>query len=288
MNKWAIVFRKAAFLWLVMLCVSEAAAQDKPQEILFYQSDGAYQYQIELLQHALNLTEKKYGLATAKFVEEASTIQGELALMKGTIEVGFLPSSQSRESRLLAIKIPILQGMLGYRLLLTTRESNHKLTQVQSLDDFRNRLIGGVGIHWDDLKIYNHNGLVTRTSFEYSKLFELVASSQIDYFALGVNEIFEELERLSSSYPQLMINSDVAFFYPFPAYFFVGSHNQRLAERLEAGLLQAEADGSFKQLFDKHFKDNIQKLKMLGPKRVFNLENPNVELEKPLNFTGGY
>ena len=64
-----------------------------------------------------------------------------------------------------------------------------------------------------------------KTSLEFESLFGMLSAHEIDYFALGVNAIFDLVEARKVSPPQLQINSEIAFFYPFPTYYFVRKGN---------------------------------------------------------------
>lgn len=253
---------------------SVKAWSSEPEKIRYYQALERYQYQVELLQHVLDLTANEYGAAHLEAHLDETSID-EFSLMKRDVDVLFLPTSRNREARFIAVKIPLLQGMLGFRLLLAKPETNRKLSQIERVEAFRNRLIGGAGIYWEDLKILNHNKLLTKVTQHYDQLYPMLETNSIDYLSLGGNEIFVELELKSKRYPNLEINSDVAFYYPFPMYYFVHLSKPELAQRIEVGLHKALSDGSFRQIFNKYYLEAIQHIKELKIQKVFYLENPN-------------
>lgn len=115
---------------------------DVTQKINYYQNDTRNKCEVELLQHVLKLTEQEYGRAVIQFKQKPAAMRDELALIR-YVDVTFFASGLAREHRALPVKIPLLQGMLGYLLLLTTPESNQKISQAHDLQDFSTRFIGG-------------------------------------------------------------------------------------------------------------------------------------------------
>ena len=271
---------------VTMLCwglgVGYAFARE-PQIIRHHQVHNRFEYQVELLQHVLDLTSEEYGQAMLK-ANGPVNIRSDNALMKDVVDVIFVPTSRERETKFIPVKIPLLQGMLGYRLLVVKPEFNHYVALTPSLPDFTQRFVGGSGIFWEDFRIYNHNKVVTKVALQYELLFKMLNSSEIDYFTLGANEIFNEIKARADLFPSLMINPEVAFFYPFPMYYFVRLNNVDLASRLEKGLLKAEADGSFRDIFDKHYQDEIIKLRELNLRHVFYLDNPFYQQHRPMLY----
>lgn len=276
------LLRNTGFLCLLLVGGGFSWAQEV-EVIRYFQDQPRFYYQVELLQHVLNLTEQEYGPAVLE-VNRPDRARDDVALMRGQVEIVFLPTSLTRETRFIPVRVPLLHGMLGFRLLLTNQKSYAKFAEVRGLEDFRLRLIGGSGIYWEDFRIFSHNKVVTKVAKEYSQLYQLLANSEIDYFSLGINEIFGELELNSKQFPNLLINSSVAFYYPFPMYFFVHQNNPELAERLEKGLKKSEADGSFRRIFYKHHQEQIQRLKELKPLKIFYLENPYIPPIEPLKL----
>lgn len=249
--------------------------------VIYFQSHDRFGYEIELLQHLLDITAEQYGPSKAAALDDQLTEQqGMRALTRGDVDIAFLPTSKRREANFQAIKQPLLQGMLGYRLLLTTQASNSKFKSINNLAELREGAIAGFGLHWEDLRILYRNRLPVMTSPQYQELFSMLGTAQIDYLPRGLNEIELELVEQSKVHEDLTINQDIALFYTFPRYFFVNRSNAQLAERLKAGFVLAKRDGSFKALFNKHFGEVIAQLE--GQSRVLiKLNNPFLPSEIP-------
>jgi ABC-type amino acid transport substrate-binding protein len=93
---------------------------------------------------------------------------------------------------------------------------------------------------------YNQLRLVKAVG--YGKLFKMLAAKRFDYFSRGLYQIQSEV----NLYPalELQIEQELMLSYPNEVYFFVNNNNVALAQRLEAGLKAAQADGSFDRLFN--------------------------------------
>lgn len=271
-------------LAFILLGLGSLKAFADPLTVRFVQGELRYGYEVELLRHALKLTEASYGPAKATHIQRPQGVSFEQALVRGEFDIAFLPTSARRELRLRAVQVPLLQGMLGYRLLLIRPGMESKFASAQGIEDFKSRLIGGVGLRWEDFRIFSRNQILVKTSTSHLKLFDMLTTGEVDYFARGVNEVFGESVRLSKYYKEFKIHRDIAFFYPFPFYFFVRQNNSELALRIEEGLRRAEADGSFKAIFLKHFHDDIEQLKELKVKQVLYLENPSGQSKQPMKF----
>ncbi|MBW8190165.1 transporter substrate-binding domain-containing protein [Neiella marina] len=263
--------RLFALVVVVLLLCPRGHAQS---QIVYFQSHERFNYDIELLQHLLNITANDYGPSQASPLNDQLTEQqGLRALTRGAVDIAFLPTSKRREANYQAIKQPLLQGMLGYRLLLTTESSDSKFKTITDLKQLREKAIAGFGLHWEDLRILYRNRLPVMTSPQYQELFSMLSSGQIDYLPRGLNEIQLELVEQSKIHDQLKINQDIALFYVFPRYFFVNRSNTELAERLLAGFALALEDGSFKALFDKHFGQIASQIAS-HPRALIKLNNP--------------
>ncbi|GHD80924.1 hypothetical protein ACFSQE_13645 [Vogesella fluminis] len=70
--------------------------------------------------------------------------------------------------------------------------------------------------------------------------------------------------------------------YPTAFYFFVSPHQPELAALLQRGLELAVADGSFEQLFQRHFGNTLKRLH-LDRRRIIDLPNPLLSAATPLS-----
>lgn len=198
----------------------------------------------------------------------------------GNVDVTWLTSTKRNIATFLPIELPLMQGMLGYRPILTTINRQYKFKQIKTLTELKRDTVTAFGLYWDSLQIITTNGIPNRTSADYQELFDMVAEESVDYMPRGLNELYSELEVQNQKYSNLVASEDLAIYIPMATYFYVSVNNTALAKRLEKGLTIALEDGSFKRIFDKHFGYAIEKAKKMSP-RVITLYNPLLPKEMP-------
>ncbi len=229
---------------------------------------------IEILRTALEKTTDTYGPFTLHPTEVAmNPLRFRHEIMEGRgPNVIWASVSQEREEHLLSIKIPLRKGILGYRLLLINQTEQHKFSSVTNqgaLLQFR----AGQGSTWIDSDILRTNGFTVVTGSSYEGLFRMLMSGRFDFFPRGINEIYPELEKRHTKYPNMVIEPHIMLYYPLPKFFYVNKNNKKLAERLRYGLNIMLKDGSFDRIFiqyNQHHIDNIHSSHW----RVFTLTNP--------------
>lgn len=269
-------------LLMLILCCNLSFASE-PQIVTYGQDGNRLPYEVELLQHALDLTQDEYGEAKTQQYD-LKGIRFEIALAKREFDVAFLPSSAQREKRLQVVKIPLTQGLLSYRLIVTRKDKTTQFEKITTIDEFKTRLIGGVGVHWQTLQMFSRNNMLIRTAYEKSELYGMLVAGEIDYFPRGLDELSWEAGNYKEAFKQLTVSPDVALFYILPRYYFVRHGAPELAERIEKGLLKALTDGSFRSIFLKHYQDEIDMLKKLKVKKIIYLDNPDLTLTYPMKW----
>ena len=76
--------------------------------------------------------------------------------------------------------------------------------------------------------------------------------------------------------PGLVMDENVALYYPLPRVFFTHNSNQQAITRVQQGLKAAWRDGSLQALWLKTFKPSLS-FAHLHTRRLFRLENPYIE-----------
>ncbi len=246
-------------------------------EIRYFQTDLRYEYRIKLLDLALSKNEKKWG-AYLLIPESRKMTQGRGALLlehNEGVDVAFFPTSIEREIKFRAIQIPILQGILGYRVLLINRDSRYKFSKIKTFKQLRKKFVAGFGKHWADITILKANKIEVMSSPQYELLFAMLNRNRFDHFPRGINEAWNEIQKYKKKYPKIMIEPNIALYYPYYVYFFVSKNNKILADRILNGLELALKDGSFKALFLEHHQHLFEQAS-LSSRRIFTLENPSL------------
>lgn len=180
-------------------------------------------------------------------------------LEQGQLDVLAFGTNTEREQRLRPVRIDILRGLVGMRLLLIRRRNLARLARMDP-GAMRRELRLGLNADWADLPILRANGFRVVTAKGYDNLFAMLAAGRFDAFPRGVNEAEVELERFGARFPDLMIEPTKALYFSFPIFFWVHPQRVELAERIEAGLQAALADGRFKALFDSHHEREIRSM----------------------------
>ncbi|AWL11444.1 hypothetical protein HMF8227_00951 [Saliniradius amylolyticus] len=243
-------------------------------------SDHDYRsrYPVELLSLALEATGVNYNLIPSdRILFQTDAIQRLKA--NRDINVLWSMTDKLREEEMLPVRIPVYKGLIGTRLLLI-RPSNRKFFQgIQSLEQLaKYRAVSGQ--NWPDTKILQTNGIDVVTDPEYEPLFELLKSDRGVMFPRSIVEIYSELEEQVHS-QGLMVEPELALYYPTAMYFFVNRKNVTLKQLIEGGLKKILSNGKFDELFFNVHRPLLKRAK-LGQRTILRLENPILPEQTPL------
>lgn len=251
-------------------CVSPVFSSEAV--IRYFPSGTIYEYRWKLLELALAHTnDMAKPLQLAPFTENVTQNRGISLLEAGDIDVIALGTNAERKAQLLPIKIDILRGIVGFRLLVIRAADQERITQMDDIS-LRKQLMFGLNSQWADLPIMRANGFSVVTSSDYENLFVMLAANRFDAFPRGLNEARRELDERKKNYPQLAIEKSKALYFPYPVYFWVNKNNVALAKRIELGLNRSLADGSFRKLFESYHAAEITALKK-EKRKVILLDN---------------
>ena len=240
--------------------------------------DPQQAYVTALLQQALERSGQAYALRRSALRMVQTRAMQEIATASGSVDVVWAMTSRARETQLLPVRIPIDRGLIGWRVALIQARQPDLLRGVRSIAALA-RLSAGQMRDWPDAAILQANGLRLDTSSTYEGLFQQLAAGRIDYFPRSVIEVQGELA--SHARLPLALDAHLVIRYPAALYFFVGKHRPELAGHIETGLEAMLADGSFTQLFRRHF-GRIEAGLKLSQRHVLDLANPDLPEETPL------
>ncbi|MCJ8300968.1 MAG: transporter substrate-binding domain-containing protein, partial [Pseudomonadales bacterium] len=183
-------------------------------------------------------------------------------------------TSSARENKAQAIRIPLLKGLLSYRIFIIRKGEQQRFSVIDSLDQL-GRLTAGQGLHWADTKILQANGLEVVTAPDYNSLFTLLQRKRFDYFPRGVHEPWNEV--IVHKDKNLVVEQKLLLRYPSPVFFFVSNNNTALQQRIKSGLQIAIADGSFELLLYNHpITQKIFSAANISQRLIFDLVNPQL------------
>jgi hypothetical protein len=234
-------------------------------------------YMIAMLNLALNHIDQKYRLEP----ETVSSTQARLLseVESGALDILWATTSSEMEQKFTPIRIPLMKGLLGYRVLIIREGDQEQFDGVRSLEDLK-KIKLGQGRNWADTTVLEKNDLQVIQANKMPSLFYMLDGGRFDAFPRGVSEAFDEVKK----YPQLKlaVEKNLLLTYKMPIYFFVTKNNLTLAKNIELGLNRAIADGSFEQLFlsNPSIQTAIQQGNLAG-RRTLHLTNPILPKETP-------
>lgn len=260
---------------LSLLIVSTAVAELRvlPPQSAF---DASHSYFISLLQQVLAVTANDYPEETLSYAPRMEQGRALLELEKGRIiDISWAGTSQQREQRLTAVRIPLLKGLLGFRQAIIHIDNQKLFDELRSKGDMA-QLSACQGAHWPDSDILEAGGLKVLRSPVYESMFRQVESKRCHYFPRGVHEIAVEIASRAEAYPQLMHYQGLLLYYPFPMYFFVSPNRPKLKQRIELGLKRLIERGDF----DHHLRSHSTTKHLFPLTRWINV--PTFVLDNPL------
>lgn len=242
-------------------------------------TDGNGRYAMLMLNLALSKIDTKYKLQVDHSVVTQARNIDDVA--SGRSDLLWAATNQEMEDELLPVRIPLYKGLLGHRIFIINPASQARFDRVKTFADLK-QFTFGQGTTWADSNILASNGLTVVRANKYQSLFYMVDGGRFDAFPRGVQEPWQELET-NANLP-LAVEKRIMLVYRMPFYLFTGKQNKKLAADLELGLNRAIADGSFDKIFynDPMVKAVLEKAN-LEERLVFNLENPTLPKETPLD-----
>lgn len=194
------------------------------------------------------------------------------ALQSGNLfDVIWTMTSIEREEELLPVHVPLLKGLMGYRLFLIARDRQQEFTDIKTFDQLK-RLRCGQSIDWPDTQILRGNDFNVVTA-PAERLHVMLAAHRFDFFPRSIHEIWDE----AAAHPHLAVEQNLMLHYPAPMYFFVSRKNPQLAQRLTLGLHRAVANGRFDEAFESHqVTGDIFTRGNLLNRTVIQLDNPQL------------
>lgn len=229
---------------------------------------GDYGYRV--LELALAKSGERYRLQRSSAKMNVRRAKAEI--VAGRISVIDIGTSREHEESLRPVYFPIDRGLSGYRLFVIHRELADAFATVRDVTDLR-RYKAGQGPGWADAQILEAAGITVITA-PFESLFAMVDGRRFDFFPLGVEEVFDFLDRYRDRAPHSIIEPQLAIHYPFARLFFVRRDDTALHDALLTGLRRALADGSLQRLLDDTMFGRGWRQSRLAHRRIIRLDNP--------------
>lgn len=228
-------------------------------------------------------THGDYSLTVSPDPEQALRFRHETRSADVQVNTVILTISPEWNDTLLPVRIPLMRGLLGYRLLLVHRADLDKFRSIETLGGLRQVTFGSVQ-HWVDTTILQEAGLPVVIGTNYDGLVKMMRAHRFETMTFGVHEIEAEMAVIEKDpandivvEPHLLLH----YFLPVYLWFSKDQEGQRRAERVKAGLTGMVADGSLEKLFNARFGSVIARYD-LARRTVIELPDPVVGPEDPI------
>ena len=239
-------------------------------------------YPHALISAALKKTNDLYGEIQLSYAKKMQWQRAKIMLEEGTfIHILQAATRAQWEKDLIPIRIPIMKGLLGNRIFLINKKNQNKFSKINHLGELK-QLKAGLGQDWSITTIFQQNEFNIVKWGSYEGLFSMLDAGRFDYFPRGINEAPEEYQQRKDKFPNLHIEETLLLNLPLPVYFFVTPKKPKLAKRVEEGLNIMIEDGTFDKIFYGFHQEILNRLK-IEKRRVFNINNPNLTPETPLD-----
>lgn len=241
------------------------------------EADVSHSYYLQLLELALKATEEEYGSISIELMPTGYNQGIILSLLNydGILDVVTSAPTPEREIDFRSAKVPLLRGLLGYRMMLIRPEDTETFANITSEDELK-KYRACQATHWPDADLLEQAGYKVVRTPEFADLFFLLLDKKCDYFPRGIAEGYAELEKHNKDYAdrKLAAFDDIIIHYPIPIFFYTSHKNFELAARLEKGLKLLIRNGQFLKLMESHpVTASLFPLSKWATKRYFYVPN---------------
>jgi len=248
--------------------------------------DISYNYQYELLELAIQKSTDKYPYRPLKTINANTASRGRnIALLEqDQIDVYWAGTNQEREQRFIPIRIPLVFGLLGYRVLIIHQDNLALFEEIKLDPNKLKKLTACQGMFWPDSDILEDNGYKVQRVIRFELIFKMLARKRCQYFPRAIFEGYAELSIAKREFPELLMFDEVLLHYKYPMYLFINKKNTELAAQLQYGLKKASEDGSMLAFAKKHaLTKDLFPLAKWQEKHFIPLSNQYLSVETPLN-----
>ena len=233
------------------------------------------EYEREVLEAALAATGQTHGPWTLREdLTDYPRAEDEAGIFRKGFDIfGTVAGNRklANEQKIL-IPVPLMKGILGYRILIVRKADAQKFAAIRSAGDLK-KLRMGIPATWADAGLFRHNGYAVVEKGSFDDLFRRLEDNEFDYVTFGANEIGGVFTERAAKSGKLMIEPSLLVYYPFPLVFYVNPDKPVLAERVTTGLKTITANGELDKLFNRYYGPALAHLNLAGRTRI-DLENP--------------
>lgn len=213
-------------------------------------------YELSLLQRVINITSGEYG--HADIAEDCTDYpraedEGNIFLKGQDLCVTVAGNPKFQSGRFIPVYDPIMDGLLGHRLLIIREEDQADYSQCVTSAMLRKKVMG-IPETWADAPLFRSNGYRVEERGSFDDVFHRLKAGEFDYVSLGANEVFPVFAEKAAGLGGLAIESSLRLYYPYALVFYVHPDQPQLAKRLREGLLTLRRSGEFGRMFQSYFR----------------------------------
>ncbi|AEF04454.1 transporter substrate-binding domain-containing protein [Alteromonas naphthalenivorans] len=245
----------AVFLVVVQLLASVYAKAESGNVTLtraFADDDYGF-YQQKVLEAVLSATPEYGNTQISLHPHPMPQSRQVVSLLKGDADVMWSVTNAEREKLLTPIKLPLLKGLAGYRILVIADDAQHNFEPTLTTDELKTRTLVQ-GNDWPDLHVLKSNGFNAEGeewSLWFTSMYIMVEKGMVDGFPRNVIEVSGDLARHADK--PITIDKNHLLVYPNYEYFFVRPDDDALAKRIRVGLSRLIENGKLEAIFN-HFQ----------------------------------
>lgn len=274
---------KAIFLFVFFIFIVLSARVTQAAETLLVKYLGnntasiSEDYYLTIIEAALKATEPTYGPYQLVFTQEqlSSERKHDLLVLGDKVNVDRLvgfPTQKGAREGLIRIGVPVLNGFMGYRILLIRKADQARFASIKTLEELR-KLSMGFGKGWEG-HVYKHNGFSVAEPLNMTMLLKMLAGKRYFFVPLSVIEIDDHYEIDGTPVDDLVPEQTLLIYMPLPVYFYVSPEQPQLADRLTLGLKYLKEKGELARIFKAHFGERLKRLH-LSKRTLITLSNPD-------------
>jgi hypothetical protein len=151
------------------------------------QQDTSIGYFRNLLIRALDVTEEEFGDYRIDRVHFDFSQDRTLQMLKSDeyLDVMHSMSNAQREEEFIAVKVQLLKGLMGKRMVFTHASRLPEFAKIGHVSELK-ALVACQGIHWPDSDILEANGFKVARVVVFESMFDMVIKQRCDYFPRGI------------------------------------------------------------------------------------------------------
>ena len=228
---------------------------------------------------ALDVTAESHGKARVQIATLNVTQGRAFLLLKGSgrLDVEFAGTNKAREQEHHVARVPLTMGLLGTRMLVIHKDRIEEFDQITTEQQLKG-LIACQGTHWPDSDILEANGYTVARVPVFEQMWRMLERGKCDYFPRAVIEGYGEVEHFGSD--KFIAYDRILLSYRFPMYFFFANNQERLAKRVETGLIQLIQNGQLQDFLKTHPVTSAAfPLEKYQNSLIFTLSNKDISTE---------